>query len=644
LNNNNYIMSTKTMVKDRTKNKEIRVEMVRDMKDKEMKIKELSEEILKLKVEKNIFEANQLSLLNMNQMRAEIKAADRFIKSVLKDNLMNYEIISQVAEEERASKGKVSRQEISNRFRMDSLSQINFDNCNCSTCITNRFIQSSSQKDPFFVSNFNLTDRLFMACHFDNLRYSMNINNSEGKTKEVTYRNKSDNKIMMKLKFLWRKEEDNYKEDIKFNSHEASFFIVSNMNLNFKVSLSAFLVVKAMREQVENQMDHLDKMRKMNEKSNQTCFSLMFEKLMGKRNLDSSATNMSYLLEEEEMEILTNHGDKDVFYKIEEEKMTSLNNHIQMDEFEGSSKIKLYMLSTPLMRKVHFFMEDEFEYIEAEIKNKMVLEESYDETENTMEQMNKEMNEYLVSVYKEMLRHSGNLVGDFSYHQFIKMHSNKGFDEKILNLLFQSNLSNCFFQNSFPEISTLLLFNIPYGLFLTIMMFTNDIMAFSNMILNKDLNLMKQCVTNIRNMFCKVWFDQGNLSMTVVKEKWVYTMSNIKSHPLFADPVFKRMFFEFKRRVFHQIMMWKMSKDLQQNFNSFESTESIKNKLEKDDIGKIFFYNRKKFQEKAMVDITKHQPTVKIGDSFLEWSPLDMMNSNEMTDFMMEMESKVRKN
>jgi len=601
-----------------------------EMKKNEATIKELQEKILKLKVNKEFHERSQISLMNMVYLREEMMAADKFIKSVLVDNLTNYDVFLKM--EESKEKSKVSKTRILEKFNNDALSKINFDNCKCMTCVMNKSMTSYSaaKKGLSLFSNIKLTDRIFMMTHCDHSKIKMTVINKENKTKELIMKDLITGVEVATVKMIWRKEEDNTKVDIKFNMHPDNFFNVSNMDKTFRVSMSSFLVTKAMREVPNNHLEFLDKMEVLKTLDKPTCFANMFNGLMGHYPVDERATSINDLMEEEEMELLTNVGDNEVFFRIVEENNNNRENHISIEPFDNSIKIKVYMLSTPMMRNINFFADMDMPAVD--LSSMDLLENQEENTEVTFDFENNLLEKFFPSLKKEFNIHSGKLIGSFATRKFLDINSNKGINLDMLRELVESNLSNCLFSNPYPKPSHLFLYHIPYSTFLICCLFMNSNTEMWEMIYSSDLDYSFQVFSNLKNVFYDRLMNEYKMNSEEVMKEWKNMNGTIENHMIFANKMYPRMFMEFKKKIFMTIMMWKVSKEQDFENNSMKTRTDI-NK-DKDLIWKSFMFDEKMTMRKMM----SYQPIFKVNNKLIDWIRPEILETEGLFLTFMNME------
>lgn len=636
--------------------KKMRSEILKEMNEKDMEIKELKEKILKLKVEKNMMDSTAKGVMNMGIIREEIKIADTFIKSVMKDNMQNYELISKMEEEDRnmVKKGKEDKKLKIKAFESDVLTKINFDNCKCATCIMNKNMVYSFLKrtDNSLVKNFNLTDKIFMSTHYDQSNLMLEVKNLDSKTKELVFKTRDRRSDLVRIKFFWRKEEFNKLNETKFNNHmeEAMEMVVNNTKM--RISLSSYLVVKAMRETNGNPMEDLAKNKILMSEQRKFCFVEMFGQMMGKLPLNPSCTSMSDLIEEEEMALITNWGDREVFFKVHKGDMTSVNNHINIDYFEGSSTIKLYMLSTPMMRNINFFSDLTSEYHLVDINTDLEMEADETETENTMSYGTSIKENYEKSMHKGVIKNYGKIHGDFYQEVFLKRNRDKGFEDKKIKMLSESNLANNFLQSFQMEPTILMLANLSYKEFLAVLFFCKDNNSIVELVYNLDLRKMVNCVNVNKTMFIEMMSnnDKENVDSEKFTRFWKSFLSSLPNSVMFGSDLYKRMFWDFKKRIFQYITMRSTMREDQGDKNSMKSTFLLENRRNKDMdwVTQMYFTLYSDRFTGGAPNIQNYQPSSFMKEfkktKLIEDDGLDVEESNQMMDLFLSEESLLKTN
>jgi hypothetical protein len=604
-------------VKEENEEKKIRRLSLEEMTKKDMEIKTLKESILKLKVEKNMLEAAEKKIINMNSIREEMKIADKFIKSVMQDNIVSYKIAQDLTKEDmKVHKSSSEKKEISKKiFERDALSKINYDNCKCATCIMNKSLMGTFlNKDKEMISKtFSLSDRVMMSSHFDSNNLTMSVINQEQKLKEIVFKTRGEKKDLVRIKLLWKDDNKVNLVDVRFDNHKDQFTFSEDMSLEY--SLSAFLVVRAMRDWEYDPLKMLDKNRKFQDssKENKACFRKMVAEIIRREVSNPFAVGITDLTTEEEMCFLTLGGDLDIFYKIDNKDMNSPLNHVSLKEFDESTKMKAYMLVTPILRNVCFFNDEEEDYVEVDFDLNLNEERMEEDNETLITSSSAVEDYYKKNLYKKFIRKFGHLIGDFYKNIFMKRNSDKGLDHLKLEVLLNSSLSSNFIDSSDLPVNYLYIANISYEMFLAILFFCKNSQAMVDFALNKDLSTMTQSINMARSMFYEMLYSEKSLEYCQknASKAWVEFLKSLPKKIMFADDMYARLFWEFKRRVFYFLMMSKTMKDVSSDMNSMSSSSQVKETLKKEEDWITLHYMN--FREMAMTDMIKnisnYQPT-----------------------------------
>jgi len=670
--------------------KKLRANMKKELDKKSLEVAELKDMILKLKVEKSTTDGKAQAILNMHSLRKEMKIADNFIKEVMKDNMMSYEIIKDMVKEEEKIPLKkdniLTRSEKYKLFRDDMLTKMNYNNCRCSTCTMNKSmsygLHKSEMKD--FVHNFNLTDKLFMGIHYNSLSTNMVVKNKEDKTKEIILRDNSTRDIKAHLKIYWRNEDSLVLQDIKFNDHMDCCQLVKIMDDYVKVSISSMLVVMAMREVTMDPVLEMEKNQLLIKENRGFCFIKMYCELMEASPMNSLACSMEDLTEHEEMALLTHYGDRDIYMMLKKGEPRDEDNHISTKDFEGGLKTKLYMMSTPMMRKMCFFSdpEEDYEVVQVEEDNikKMEVNKGKERVEKfiaqsggideiikredskvdpnvdlTTEDLKELMNrlrlrtksisteesnmqeDTILEKYDLMISNkmfSGSLVGDFYLNIYKRRNSDKGFDNNKVTDSLESLLSPLFLEKSDLNIKYLMMANMSFDMFLACLYFMSDLKLMVERVYMSDLHKWQEYQTKSKKMFQErvYWELETKLDSIKMNRMWNQFLQSLKQSYLFKHRIFKRMFIDFKKRVIQFIFMTTYCKEISGNLNSFHVTKSEVEKAKLNAYEKKFMEDHQMIEDKMMTSIDTFQPTrglmfIKMEENALE---MDFLETNEI--------------
>jgi len=596
--------STKTIEKVKVSSrttkgeKDIRKEVMEEMKSKEQEIKDLKDLVMRLKVQKNEVESIGVMNMNMSLVRKEISIADKFIKEVMKSNLPNYELISEMANDGKVKKDKEEKERNLESFKRKIKDNHMTFSCQCEACNMNKlwmktrsFLNQSS-----FSSSFNLTDRVGMAAHYDSTDVNMEVTNEDEKTKKVTFRRKSNNISVVSLRFIWRKDAMVSVDSLKFNNHMEVATLEEVGNGHELVSMSAYLIVKAMRELPSNQLEELEKSKVLmdNKDKKETCFSSMIRELSNGKILCENATKMSDLREEDEMYLITNFSDRKVFFKVHNESKVSSKNHISTGSFEDCKQTSLVMLSTPLMRNVNFFnsnLEDMSE-VNSPKSTPTMSEDDESSREETMIMMEDKVKQYKEKL--KALKYSifGNLTGDFNISLFKSRNSKDSILPEIIDMCSKSKLAVNSLSKSGIPIHWLMVANMSYRSFLMIAFFARNLIEVMELSLINSPESIFMTWRNLPIIFIHFFKDLGGASR--LSAMFEDLMSYIAESKEYNTVQLRKLFWMMKERMYNIIIMKEVM-----NSSQYELNE----KFNKNDEGKNrFMRERSKSIQTMMMD------------------------------------------
>jgi len=560
----------------------IRDEVKKDLEKKDQRIKELEERVMELKVRKNM-DANMVqSPINMNLIRQEMKIADKFIKTVMQTVLPNYTLMKEMEREDMkvVRKTKADKEAKVKEFQSRELDRINSQNCNCSTCVMNKSMSlvNMFKKNNVTSRSFLLSDKVIMAAHYDSLNMYMEVITENDKTRKISFKGVNNNKALVTINLAWRKDNIENMDDIKFNNHMEVSQSVSIAGEAHQVSISAFLVVKAMREMMADPLADLEKNKVMMENQEGSCFVKMYEELTKKVVSNITATKMSDLTEEEEMYMITHFGDMDIHIKVSDGDAMSKKNHISILPFNNSSKTKLYTISTPLLRMFNFFSdgEEEDEFVEVEnhnmvdslskITKELHMEESSEEDSEEMQIPAEKV--YNKPVARMMFSRKGPIIGDFYKAGFKGRNMNKGIESGVLNEMARSELASSFLFKEDHQVPILAVMNMSFDVFLTVAFFSKSWMEFMDLILVKDIEKMRQAMTMSFTMFLDKFCMEISDNKLAIARKYNNFLRTMSISPMFDNNTFKRAFWEYKRRFFTNLMMRAAASEEYKKYNT----------------------------------------------------------------------------
>lgn len=396
--------------------RKMRDEMAKKEEEHLLKVKELKETILKMKVDAAGEMNRNLGVLFMGKMREEINKASDFLKIMMMDGIMNYEIARDLAlENVKVPKEDIMKKKISEkRFMNNSEDLLLTSNCGCSTCMMNKMSIFGKTKKANHKTEvgFNLSGKIAMGLHFDNKILSFQNINTSGRTKELVFHDirNSVRKEVLRIRFIFKKREIPNDYIINFNQHPELNF----KGENTEMSMSSMIISKTLR--MDHQSSYIDTKRVLlsQDKKENKCFINWFCETTGKMPYDEMAKSISDLTMEEEANLLTFWGEKEVYIHIDDSKEEL--NHISSTPFQNCTKIRVMFLSAPLLRFTSFF-SDTWEEVKADYESIQDLET---EVENTMLEMSSRLNS--PNMYKYIAMKQGILCSDFHKNCFHNKH------------------------------------------------------------------------------------------------------------------------------------------------------------------------------------------------------------------------------
>lgn len=626
------------------KDNKMRKEFYDDMNKKDLEIKTLKEMVMRYKITAMDSMSDMRRVETLGMVREEMKMVDCFLKSVLKDSIVNYEMIEKVAAEKRSKKKDPKIESLIKKFHQTHLESINFNNCQCSTCNMNKAGMKSifnRNYSPLSRSIY-LTDKVTSLIHYDKSRLMIEVHKEEDKVKEVRLKSifRKDEEAV--IKFIWNKTSKEKDMEYKFNMHPELFVTQVVGERPFTFSMSSYLTVKAMREETEQSIAMVNLTQTKNLIHDGNCFMKFIEKILGAQPMKLLANSMSMLHEYEEMELLTEMSDKDVYVRIKDGELDSVYNHISMDKFDGCMIMKAYMLITPMFRKVMFYsdMEDfeKLDFSDASLDK--------EEQEMTATGTEEKKNLFDISNMGILNKHYGTMLGDFFKNVYKKRNSNKGFHEDLLEELMSSYMADFFIQSHDLDITNLYVLNISFKQFLAISFHVSDFKEMSNLVYNKPITTMKQMMNNVKNMFLdeliKMNKDYKNMDLKELQNKWIDFLNKVEENLFMDKQILKRMFWDFKNRVFSYIYITKWAYDENCNTNSSTNTMKMNHKFmeDTDDYTKMFLNMwTSRLDTKNLIT---YQPSMWLKSrSDLKdgvWMEMCITESNKILDSFQEME------
>jgi len=614
-------------------------------KDKDLEIRSLKEEILRLKVTMDSINKTQAAVINMSMMRDDMKVADRFIKMVLRDNVRDYEmVVSMEKEDNKVTLKKKTRNDYireQEKFTTNVLDKMNSEGCGCGTCMMNKnmFMKYSSSRPCMAKKLVQLEGRLYLSYEFNYEFMYVEAKLEDKKTKIITFKDKKTKNDEVKLKFFYKYDQMSIQEDIDFDfeKHKMNGLVVVISDITFNISFSSFIVVKSMRESKKDFMgiedDMANKKEMVGEKDGFSCFQKWIMLLMPVNTEMEGVMCIDDLNEDLEMYFLSYTGNQKSYIRVNEENKYDKINHIQSDKFDGGKEINNYELVMPMFRFVHFYSDNdedvlsnnpsdseaiyratrEFTSIDKKIKEGSSKVDDYLENlETTMTNEDSLLNMYSLfncSISNQLDKVLGRSHDMFSKKVFKDKNSNKGFDDETLNILFTSRTNHLFLDryNSL-DIKFLRLLVMPYKEFLCVLYYSRSTKTFFQTIFKEDMDKMYSRIKMIYRMFLEQYNIETLVDMTETEKAKNYMefLDFVKTFSMFDRDSIRRSFLEYKKRVLLYITMHEDAKEMDFEIASMSSNMTIMNSGKKEIVG--FLKMKSDFVMDSKAALERFQP------------------------------------
>lgn len=591
--------------------------------EKDQMIKEMKQEILKLKVKSQDIENGNLSMIAMGKHRESIKMADAFIKAGMKDSMFNYDLVVEMENELKEDSQRVSKKEKKKLFKSSVESEFSKNECKCSYCILNKSLGNTSSSSSKCSKLTQVTSSFFMNLEFDPEKYELKSSKKGDKNKELKFFNKRSRKNDLKIELIHRSQDVAPIYD--FSLHADTGIVTDCQGVEVMVSMSAFLVVKAMRE-VQN--DSYSDMLEMdtilnNPEIEHTCFNKFFDELEDKALFLDRARKISDMNEQQEMWFLTRYGNRKCYIRINDKDKRAKENHIQWEEFENSMEIECYKLSTPLLRNISFFTDQD--KLREDLKNWDLMPHHRSDSSSASDDNFGEIKwkECSSNMTRIMYANQSDRRDDFYLNNFYKKHEESQLTGSEMDLLMHSDLHWNFLDRwNHPPVLLLKLFYMSRRAFFTILYFSGSVKIFTDMVYDAQFNTWEECLDLCKELIRYHYYYRNN------EEK----MSEIQVYRKFEERLFqneliyndftKRLYMDFKERVFKMIKMYTEASNMQHRENEISNMEPD-----------VVEY-AKLHEEKFLMELREHMRT---GDSLSstiqDLSPMDMLPEDEDDDY-----------
>lgn len=656
----------------------------KSIREKDYKIKELKEEVLKLKVRIQDDSNMAMSISNMEVLRQDFRMADDFVRAIIKDNISNYDIIIQMEEEVKKNKTTNTHKMVPIKNQQSDI--INNDTCKCSSCIMQKSMSKTmfSNSTSWFNKIIQISHNVFMQMSFDCSEYQISSAMDSENVKKMELFSKKSNRKKMSLEFYQKQKELNTHYDFSMHNNLNLGIQVNINEENYMVSYSSFMVVKAMRETWENPLNSLvlrNKMQNMDE-LRLKCFSIMLKVITDGMIYRDDIYSINDLHDEEEMLLLTNFGNKVVYVFFDEKENMNMDNHISSSKFNNSVEIQVYKLVTPLLRSVCFFAEfmidepievpdneSDFDIISVLNENPKLDEEHKDKNiwgekkilsdkdtdsvssrnKSIADDVNDDHDDFeeISEIYdhnmtKVLKKNNGVITNPFFIEAFMKKNTNKGIDNAMLSKLTASTLAFNFIDGiNHPDIKALHLFSMKETYFRALLVFHRNTRDFTSSVYEDSFELWWQKSTMLTKMFYEHYIKKFNLESLENTQEMLFTnfLEDMWSELHIDDKFLSRLFLDFKSRINMYIKMRTEAVDIDYTLNGSMSSMmySESSTENKSSTFMNFLTIRDNMMNDNMKVISKFQPTkdlkfhLKYGNYMVDFESI--VKSNKMSNF-----------
>lgn len=606
---------------------------------------DLKEEYSKLKAnekDKNMAVINSNILENI---RMDLKVADSWLKVMSKENLSSFVESSEFMLLEYGG-------EILTEYHQDKdtkLGSTMMYSCNCNSC----YIRRSDIKDSLFRINNNRRKRFvitrnanFEAIYPEDTFYYVNKVSEDG-LKVVELTDKKDSKVKITFKFEIKKE--NKMKDTDYNFGKRKVLPVEWKNNMYEVSLFSMIVAMSMRSMRNNKVMGLISSFNCKENSKMDCFKKTINTLMNKDFLMKEVTSWNELSYEEEIILLTEIGEKEVHIYLKNGLVCSLENHISLESFSNSHSIKLKQLSYPMCRYWQFFADEEKEFswvsepeeedeegveLETQGHNSEIEEYDYEKVEEKMEKLSVWESETIEGKkFKETFeKYKGVIETDFIKSILMEKMSNKSYTNMQLNCLLDSKYSNIFWKNENYDPKILMLVNMSFKQFKTIMYFAGSKKNMIELVLNSPILSWHQMWSSVPSMFYEEFCNTMELNEDNFNFKLKEFMEEIDRLDDLNSTYISLLFKIFKDRVFQISTVGLMGldedmEDIVARHDKWVEKNSLENKFERD----IYFRRfeiKSKVKENDKFGIKRFQPSTSTSQFLKSFNWSQELNTN----------------
>jgi hypothetical protein len=545
--------------------------------------------------------------------------AEDFIRAVMKDNLINY--VEEVVDDE--SDNKAER----NKKMVSFMEQLNGKNCGCTNCTINKgFFEKMEDKrnDKVVICKYmSLNRSTFFKIHFNPNKFKMENRVRLQNKKEVVMRSLHSSKEDIKISFVMDKKVKN--PDLSYNFARHTSTLMDTSDKNGQISLSAFMVVKAMRELKESVLDEVNRVNNLNPEELNNCFRVLFLKIMNKEVKSEFCFKIIDLEEEEEMEFLTKLSGMKLYIKIDENNMKL--NHIDLTYFEESKEVDSYIIFTPEFRGINFFnSENSSAYLDLALDNNTSLGFENLNLEDMDPSVIQELKQFKRTDFQSKV---GKVDGNFLENKFLQQNSNQSFHRDALKMMMKSSLSKSFCSGNSEKVSILRLSIMSLQEFKAISLFTKDLKELNKIVYSEPLNVMKQSLSILPKMFFELIFypKTSSLDRVLVAVEYKKFLNQFKEAEMEGEQLIHKFFFDFKQRVYHYIRFNDLAHEFDQDFISMMNNPMYKEAADPESIFMYKIMMMEKINSNEKMSIKKYQPSL-LTNSIMKNMDDDILEEN----------------
>jgi len=557
---------------DKTKLRELEEELKKLKEDNRTK----NETIISLKMEKSEALATVTNFNTLQTMKADTDKANAFFKMIMRDNLINYKEVhtpNYMDSEEMSQVVKVKKSLLkdnsSNRYE-----------CKCSACVVlfNESTKGNYVKMRKMVKHVEISRGVIMGLSYDSTKFNYENHAMTDNKKNINLIYKGFDQSKIGITFTVSKSSNLKMEDLDIGANRTMSIGVDNM----KVSYASFMIVEAMRNLISMSIEENSRSfsKVTVEHGVNDCFSSVMKELIPIYSEKETFTKfmINELTEEEEMVLLTESWNKIVYIKKSTDKDTK--NHISLEPFENSQEIMVMLLVTPMLRDVMFFAneEDTTNLIDDSMENwsAEMVEAFVDEMGNNNDtssdsgegMMMPKLNMHRQGDMKfkatwdvsKIVKYHENLpVSDFKKSMMVEF----GFDQADVEHFSNSKIFNLIPDNSPMALQNLVLYYITYNEFRALAYFSKSIKTFLKLITMTDFKQLYLMMKSIPFNILEVYYENNkDVVVSELKDNFeIYNdfMASMDKMKDLNNNVMLDLYEDFRKKVKNYLIMDKMA-------------------------------------------------------------------------------------